>query len=112
MGKAHKLKTVNPYFDSLWDDRKHFEIRLNDRDYCVGDRLYLYEYDANAGKYLGRGFAANVGYMLTSDDYPEGLSPNYVVLGLDHHDRFGWWCDPHNTDDDYMRAANIYFHGN
>ena len=34
--KKHLLKTINPYFQDVWDNKKTFEIRLNDRDFKVG----------------------------------------------------------------------------
>ena len=34
--KKHILKTINPYFQDVWDNKKTFEIRLNDRDFKVG----------------------------------------------------------------------------
>ena len=46
--KLHELKTVQPYFDMVWDGEKPYEIRKNDRDYEVGDLLWLREYNPDA----------------------------------------------------------------
>lgn len=37
----HTLKTDPDAFDALFDNKKTFEIRFNDRDFKVGDRLRL-----------------------------------------------------------------------
>ena len=41
----HKLKIDSKYFDAVLKGFKTFEIRKNDRNYKVGDKLILQEYD-------------------------------------------------------------------
>jgi ASC-1-like (ASCH) protein len=41
----HELKLQQPYFDEVWNNRKTFEIRKNDRDFKVSDTVILKEYD-------------------------------------------------------------------
>lgn len=43
--KYHLLKTVNPYFQDVYDGLKTFELRLNDRDFSEDDILILVEYE-------------------------------------------------------------------
>ena len=62
--KKHELKTWPVYFEALWDERKRFEIRKNDRDYREGDELLLREYDPERGEYSGREIEAKVTYVL------------------------------------------------
>ncbi|GAK31891.1 hypothetical protein WOSG25_180420 [Weissella oryzae SG25] len=50
--KAHNLKLDNEYFDDVANSLKKFEIRKNDRDYQVGDLLFLQRY--SNGQYLKR----------------------------------------------------------
>ena len=105
MPNNHKLKTVAPFFQALWDGKKQFELRKNDRDYKVGDRLYLYEFDAAKCVYSGRVYSAEVGYVLNDTDYPMGLMPDYTVLGFTDFGQSAWFCDPSLTDEDCVKKV-------
>lgn len=74
----HELKTINPYFDDVFYNRKNFEVRKNDRDYKVGDRLKLIEHDSNVAR--PRYVLKDIQYILPGGQY--GIDPEYVVLGL------------------------------
>jgi hypothetical protein len=56
----HELKCWPPYFESVMDGSKPFELRKNDRDYKYGDELLLREWDPCGqaggvpGRYTGR----------------------------------------------------------
>lgn len=41
----HRLKTQNPWFQDVWDKKKPFEARWDDRDFREGDTIELFEYD-------------------------------------------------------------------
>ncbi|WP_032470160.1 DUF3850 domain-containing protein [Vibrio metoecus] len=41
MAKHHTLKIEPRYLDAVLSGLKTFEIRKNDRDYCVGDTFVL-----------------------------------------------------------------------
>lgn len=76
---THKLKTVNPYFDAVWNGEKTFEVRKDDRGFCVGDQLYLQEYDAANNRYLTRSIWVVVTYILKDKPFvPDG----YVIMGI------------------------------
>ena len=50
----HSLKTWPGFFAGLVDGTKTAEVRFNDRNYQVGDRLVLREYDPRTEEYSGR----------------------------------------------------------
>ena len=79
--KVHELKCRTEFFEDLYTCQKPFEIRKNDRDFKVGDDLYLREYKAN-GKYTGRSVTAEVLYVLKNSDEFKFLIDNYVCLGI------------------------------
>ena len=49
----HELKIQSEYFVAVNNKTKTFEIRKNDRDFKVGDKILLREIDS-CGKYTGR----------------------------------------------------------
>lgn len=73
----HKLKTLPEYFQKTIDGKKPFEVRLNDRDYKVGDTVVLQEWEN--GKYSGRAISGNIGYIL--NDFI-GLKDGYIAFTL------------------------------
>jgi ASC-1-like (ASCH) protein len=76
----HKLKCINPYFDSIWNGSKTFEIRKNDRDYKIGDTLILRLWDnerAEGFEIVGREIKVRVIYIT---DYEQ--KTGYVVMGI------------------------------
>lgn len=73
---VHFLKTEQPFFDALLEERKTFEIRKNDRSFNPGDVLVLREYP-----YTKRWIIAEIFYVLESKDF-EGIKEGYCVLGL------------------------------
>lgn len=76
----HNLKIWPVYFIPLANGHKDFEIRRNDRDYKVGDTLTLKEYLRVEGTYTGKVLMKRIKYIT---DYPVGLQPGFVVLGLE-----------------------------
>lgn len=82
---THRIKLEPRYFDRILSGQKTFEIRKNDRDYQVGDRLSMYpcypKKDAGITWHHGgmesRNIEADVTYI-TSEFQQEG----YCVLGI------------------------------
>jgi len=75
------LKTVNPYFEDVWQGRKTFEVRKNDRDFEVGDELNLFEYEPKetVKKFTGRRIEAKVTYMIDDKRF---VKNGFVVMGI------------------------------
>ena len=59
-GVVHILDTWPEYFQAIWTGVKTFEARKNDRDFSVGDYLWLKEYDPNSSRHSGREIRAEV----------------------------------------------------
>ena len=78
--KTHYLKTIQPYFDESKKGNKKFEFRKNDRDFQVGDEVFLREYDPETNIYSGNVMKANITYVLK--DFG-GMDSGYCVLSLE-----------------------------
>lgn len=73
----HELKVWTKFFTPLKDEIKTFEIRNNDRNFKVGDRLWLRDFSPETGEYSGDYIFREVTYM-TAFGQPEGQ----VVLAV------------------------------
>jgi hypothetical protein len=73
----HNLKCESKYFEDVKNGIKPFEIRKNDRNYCVKDYLLIQEYSNE--KYTGRTIQVQITYIT---DFPDGLKEGYVCLGI------------------------------
>ena len=74
---THILKTWPEYYEAVLDGRKTFEIRKNDRGFCLDDELLLQEWDPKTGKYTRRELAMLITYIT---DFAQ--KPGFVVLGI------------------------------
>ena len=79
MTELHELKILPRWFEDVVTGNKQFEIRRNDRDFKVGDLLFLREYDR--GKYTGRSCRVWVKYIYQGDG-TFGLSSDFCILGI------------------------------
>lgn len=77
--RVHDLKLALGFFDDIVACRKTFELRLNDRDYRVGDELHLREWDGSS--YTGRECFVDVAYVT---DAPKlgALQPGFVCMSI------------------------------
>ena len=77
--QVHELKTYPHYFEQTIKGNKSFEIRLNDRNFQIGDIVVLKEWDNI--KYSGREIKGEIKYILT--DKFIGLAKGYVAFSLE-----------------------------
>jgi hypothetical protein len=85
---THELKTDKGPFQAVWDGRKLYEIRFNDRDFALGDELMLRETvhtgdEMSEGKpiqYTGRRIRCIVTHYL-DDMY--GVKDGWCILSVD-----------------------------
>ena len=75
----HELKCFPEYFQDIISGKKTFEIRLNDRQYQVGDFLALNEYIPSTDSYTGRSCVVIIDYILNDEMY---CKTGFVVLGI------------------------------
>lgn len=85
--REHRVKSWAHFYDAIRDGLKKHDLRLNDRDYQIGDVLILERYDNVKGEYTGESQRAVVTYM-TSNRYPCAYSSavlprDYVILSLE-----------------------------
>lgn len=73
-----ELKILPIYFEEVVNGNKTFELRKNDRDYKVGLKLVLREFENNT--FTGRIITKTVTYILKGGQY--GLDKDYVILGI------------------------------
>lgn len=74
----HELKILPEYYDAVISNIKNFELRKDDRDFQVGDFVYLKEYAD--GEYTGRETCFHIRYILRN--CPEyGLMDGFCIIG-------------------------------
>jgi hypothetical protein len=84
----HRVKSWVPFFQAFKRGEKKHDMRdMIDRDYKVGDELFLEEYDPFKGEYTGEVLRMKITYI-TSRDTPCALSSvaldkNYCILSLE-----------------------------
>lgn len=77
--RIHKLKLRPEYYEAIKSGVKRFEVRINDRDYRVGDIIEFNEFDRTKG-YTGRtSILFTITYILSDFD---GLKDGYVILNI------------------------------
>ena len=80
MGKVHYIRIQEVYYDRVISGNKTFEIRLNDRDYQVGDKLVMeciYPEDTLHLPDINPKVGADIGYIT-----PFMQKDNWVVMSL------------------------------
>jgi len=78
--KTHELKLHKQFMLDVWDGKKQFEIRKNDRDYQLGDRIRFRVVD-DEGNWKSS-LLDNKLYEITHVLTGWGLEPGYVALGI------------------------------
>lgn len=76
----HVLRCWAEPFSAIWDGRKTFEFRLNDRAYSEGDTVILREWDQVQEFYTGRELMARVGYIICGPEW--AIPSGYTILSL------------------------------
>lgn len=78
--KRHELKVWPEYFSAIWDGRKTFEFRDNDRAFEVGDELVLSEWCPTDERFTGDKLLRRVTYTFEGPTF--GLPEGKIILAL------------------------------
>lgn len=62
----HDLKTWPEPFAEVWERRKTFEVRTNDRDFVRWDCVRLREWDPDTKQYSGRSVTVEITYVMAA----------------------------------------------
>jgi hypothetical protein len=81
MNIAHELKVHTRFFSDLFNGKKTFEVRKNDRGFKIGNILILRDYNDTKEEYNGGYIIAVVTYVLHGGDY--GIEEGYVCMCFD-----------------------------
>lgn len=76
--KTHLLKLADKYFVPVAAGLKTFEVRYNDRNFEVGDYVKFRRVDTEHEM----GITFVITYVLTHDDFPEGIPEGWCVFGI------------------------------
>lgn len=78
----HKLKTLSKYYKAVVKGDKTFEVRKDDRDFQVGDKLSLMKYSIN-GNWMLESITVKITYILGRNEDEKMFVPEgYVILGI------------------------------
>ena len=77
VSRTHDLKIRPEYFSAVSGGTKQFELRRDDRGFCIGDVLLLREW--NESGYSGRTVTCDVRYILRGHT---GLDDDYIIMGI------------------------------
>ncbi|EHN17061.1 DUF3850 domain-containing protein [Clostridium sporogenes] len=77
----HRLKTLPKYFNAVCDGKKTFEVRKDDRNFQIGDKLVLEKYEN--GEYQYANCEVEITYILGRNEDEKIFVPEgYVILGV------------------------------
>ena len=77
----HELRTWPPYWEHIYDGIKTFEFRKDDRNFQVGDLVYLREWDPRREVYTGRLITKRIGYLVHGGKF--GIPKGYCIFSLE-----------------------------
>lgn len=81
----HVVKSHSMYFALAASGMKDWELRLNDRDYRVGDTMEMHEWAPSPAQFAGweyTGASIKPRRIKLVMSPPFGLQPGYVILSL------------------------------
>jgi ParB family chromosome partitioning protein len=80
--KIHQLKIQDYWYEALKAGNKTFEIRKNDRDFKVGDKLIFHVLSNGIEPSYLTAEEFIISHILNAENFPNGLKEGYVCLSL------------------------------
>lgn len=80
--KTHNLKTHPDPFDQVWKRKKTAELRLDDRDFRIGDLMILREWKPRAKRFSGRWVRAEITAITWLGQWIPGVTEPYAMLSF------------------------------
>ena len=80
---THTLKTHPEFYQDVLEGKKTFEIRRFDRNFKIGDRLILQEYNVGRNSYTGRELDVTVTYILRGNFELFGLASDHCCMVIE-----------------------------
>ena len=79
--KITELKCENPWFSEVYEGKKNFEVRTDDRGgFVEGQIIKLLEYDRHCNSYSGRYVLVRIRYVLKDGRFTR---ENQCIFGFD-----------------------------
>jgi hypothetical protein len=83
----HELKCWPQFFDAIAKGKKRHDLRrAHERDFHVGDRLWLREFDPGPERYTGREQIVEVTYITSAEQpcalFKGALNPEFCILSI------------------------------
>lgn len=92
--QIHNLKSWRWAYEAVvTKGDKTFEIRKNDRSFSVGDVVIFWEVNGQGVETGVKSKPFIITYLLTDDQFPDGLKEGYCAFGIEAH---GWFALDHN----------------
>lgn len=87
--RHHECRSWVHLFTPILDGAKTHDLRIDDRNYRVGDRILLREYDISVGRYTGRKVTVEITYITGRNEgqcpcaFSSAVLPrDYVILSI------------------------------
>lgn len=83
--KTHSLKIDVHFWNSICNGDKLCEVRRNDRDFQVGDKIYFNAVVPDGHEDVVNNLSADtykISHVLSSDQFPSGIQRGYCVLSI------------------------------
>lgn len=84
MSNIHTLKCIQPYFNEIWLGKKKAELRKNDRNFKLGDIVYLQEYNKETNTF--KKYQLKVRITNIVENF-EGIELGYCMFSFDVEER-------------------------